>query len=218
MLSETEIKKLFAFAEKKFVHWYDLQIEIVDHLASSIEAEIQSNAALTFEAALDKVYKSFGIFGFARIVQERQTQLAKAAKKRWWQEFRSFFLWPRIILFSLVLLAVWTLAESVSPMVLSPVFLAIYIAASVLLLIYGLRDHRLRKRLLLMQYGASYITFPFIYEFIVATSVEHMSPLSFTFLLTIGMVIKLTSFTVYSKVRSEAEKLYPSVFQTQAGS
>jgi hypothetical protein len=211
-LSETEIKKLFEFAEKKFVHWFDLQIEIVDHLASSIEAEIQSNSNLTFEAALEKVYKSFGIFGFAKIVQERQTQLAKAAKNMWWHELKSLFLWPRIILFLLILFAVRTLSVSVNTEVLSELFLVIYITISLLFLSYTLRDNHLRKRLLLMQYGAVYCSLPFIFEFMVISPFPQMSSLSFTILLTTGIVIKLTSFTLYKRVRGEAEKLYPSVF------
>ncbi len=81
-LSEVEINKLFRFTEKKMVHWYDLQIEIVDHLASCIEDEMTADSKLTFDLALEKVYTGFGIFGFAKIVQERQIQLAKMAKSR----------------------------------------------------------------------------------------------------------------------------------------
>ena len=81
-LSEIEIKRLFEFAEKKLVHWYDLQIEIVDHLASGIEAEMQATSGLTFESALEHVYRSFGMFGFAKIVQERQKTPCQSSKKK----------------------------------------------------------------------------------------------------------------------------------------
>ena len=97
-LSEVEIDKLFQFTEKKMVHWYDLQIEIVDHLAASIEDEMSDDSNLTFDLALEKVYKGFGIFGFAKIVQERQIQLAKMAKNKWWKEFLNLFKWPNALL------------------------------------------------------------------------------------------------------------------------
>lgn len=36
-LNDDQIQSLFDFTKKKLVHFYDLQIELVDHLAASIE-------------------------------------------------------------------------------------------------------------------------------------------------------------------------------------
>ena len=80
-LTEAQIEKLFAFVKKKHVPFYDLQIEIVDHLAQRIEDEIDSTPDLEFEPALQKVYDGFGIFGFAHIVQERQKAIDLMGKK-----------------------------------------------------------------------------------------------------------------------------------------
>lgn len=211
-LSEAEVGQLFRFTAKKFVHWYDLQIEMVDHLASVIENEMRSDAGLSFEAALDKVYKRFGIFGFAQIVRERQNQLARAAKKRWWNELRSLFRWPRIILFLAIVSAVYTLSLSVSPGILSEIFLAIYLLISTAFFIYLVKDTHLQKRLLLLQSGSTYVSLPFTFEFVVAFLYVDLSPLSFTLLLTLGILIKLTSFTLYRKIRGEARELFPRVF------
>ena len=63
-LSSKEIDLLFEFTKKKLVHWYDLQVELVDHLAARIEEEMQADQKLSFEQALEKVYKGFGLFGF----------------------------------------------------------------------------------------------------------------------------------------------------------
>ncbi len=211
-LSEAEIEQLFRFTAKKFVHWYDLQIEMVDHLASQIENELQADASLSFEAALNKVYKSFGIFGFSQIVRERQNQLAQSAKKRWWSELRCLFGWPRILLILLIVSAVYTLSLSVNPGILSSLFLAIYFLVSVLFFGYVIRDVRLQKRLLLLQSGSTYVALPFSFEFVVAFMYMDLSPLAFTLLLTLGILIKLTSFVLYRKIRTEAEALFPQVF------
>ena len=37
-LTKEQIQDLFLFTQKKMVHYYDLQIEIVDHLAEKIES------------------------------------------------------------------------------------------------------------------------------------------------------------------------------------
>ena len=52
-LSKEQIQQLFSFTEKKFVRWYDLQAELVDHLANKIEAEMAADVSLTFERALN---------------------------------------------------------------------------------------------------------------------------------------------------------------------
>ena len=70
-LSKQQIDELFIFTEKKFVKWYDLQLELVDHLANKIEEELEQNPNTNLETALKKVYATFGIFGFARIVSEK---------------------------------------------------------------------------------------------------------------------------------------------------
>ena len=71
-LSKEQIDHLFAFTKRKMVHWYDLQVEIVDHLAERMEEEMNADSKLGFDAALAKVYAGFGIFGFAKIVQQRE--------------------------------------------------------------------------------------------------------------------------------------------------
>ena len=50
-LSTEHIQQLFSFTEKKFVRWYDLQVELVDHLANKIEAEMAADSSLSFERA-----------------------------------------------------------------------------------------------------------------------------------------------------------------------
>ncbi len=212
-LSPKQKATLFGFVEKKFVRWHDLQSELVEDLASRIKVEMEKDHQVTFEAALEKVYKSYGIFGFARIVQEKQLALAQTAKRRWWSEVRSIFKWPRIILVLAILSIVATISVSLDSDLLSGIFLFIYVTISVLFLIYVLKDSGLQKRLLLMQHGAVYVTVPFIYEFVVWSNVDHLTSLSFSILLTVGILMKLTSFKLYRKVRSEAALLYPEAFR-----
>ena len=76
-LDQQHIEELFAFTRKEYVHWYDLQVELVDHLASGIEEEMAADPRLDFQRALEKVYGRFGIFGFSEIVKEK----TKAAQR-----------------------------------------------------------------------------------------------------------------------------------------
>lgn len=210
-LSEVEINKLFQFTKKKMVHWYDLQIEIVDHLASSIEDEMAADSNLTFELALERVYTGFGIGGFAKIVQERQIQLAKMAKKRWWNEFLNLFKWPNIVLVCLIISFIITVAYAVDYRILHEICLDIFVLITLAYYIYILKDSRLFKRLLILHIGSTYFPVLFVFDWWLLTN-HQLSPIAFLIYFSLGVLVRLTSFKLYYNVRRETKLLYPSVF------
>ena len=42
-LTQQQIDRLYQFTRQHYVEWYDLQTELVDHLANAIEAQWQEN-------------------------------------------------------------------------------------------------------------------------------------------------------------------------------
>ncbi|WP_218597962.1 hypothetical protein [Polaribacter sp. NJDZ03] len=104
-LSEDHIDELYKFTQKHYVYYYDVQTELVDHLANDIEEIWEENSNLTFEEARNVSFKKFGIFGFLDVVESRQ----KAMNKRYWKIILRFakewFTVPKIIItFSVFLL------------------------------------------------------------------------------------------------------------------
>jgi hypothetical protein len=49
-LNQEQIEALFRFCEKKSVRYYDLQVELVDHLAERIEEEMKADHHCTHRA------------------------------------------------------------------------------------------------------------------------------------------------------------------------
>ncbi len=106
-LTSAEIETLFAFVKRKGVTYYDLQVELVDHLASEIEQQWLQYPSLPLEQALEKVYTRFGIFGFTEVVEKTQAALARRGRKLWWNYFKLFWKLPRIV-FTLALIGfIW---------------------------------------------------------------------------------------------------------------
>lgn len=105
-LSLEQIDQLYLFTRQHFVEWYDLQSELVDHLANAIETEWQENPKLSFDEALKVQFKKFGIFGFTGVIEERQKGLTKKYNALFWSYYKEFFKLPKIILtlFSIYLL------------------------------------------------------------------------------------------------------------------
>ena len=71
-LTEEEIDRLFGFCTKHYVPEYDLQVELVDHLASGIEDQWAENPDIPFPVALNKTFGRFGIFGFSKIKSQKE--------------------------------------------------------------------------------------------------------------------------------------------------
>ena len=80
-LSAEQIEKLYQFTRQHYVEYYDLQTELVDHLANAIEEQWQQNPKLSFEEALQIEFKKFGVFGFMDVVEQRQSALNKKYNK-----------------------------------------------------------------------------------------------------------------------------------------
>ena len=76
-LTKNQINQLFAFCEKHCVRYYDVQVELVDHLASDIEQQFVMNDNISFEVALQKVYAGFGVTGFGKYMSEKEKQIRK---------------------------------------------------------------------------------------------------------------------------------------------
>lgn len=209
-LSNEQIQQLFRFTEKKRVYWYDLQAELVDHLASRIEEEMNTDNTLQFEPALEKVYKEFGIFGFAKIVQEKSDQLYKQSRRMWWSAFGEFFTWPKVALLALLAYFFWQLGNLLDTKWLMLGLAGAYLAASFVLMRLMYANRKGKRQLLLLQAGTGYSSsFVVVYQIILFSSNDQYGPLKFCIMATLAVLIKLASFQVFFKVRKKAMELYP---------
>ena len=70
-LTSSQIDHLFTFTRQHSVEWYDLQSELVDHIANAIETQWQENPNRSFDEALQLEFKKFGVFGFMDVVEKK---------------------------------------------------------------------------------------------------------------------------------------------------
>ncbi len=107
-INSEEINQLYIFTRQHYVEYFDVQSELVDHLANAIETEWQENSKLSFEDALNKEFKKFGVFGFMDVVEQQQKQLRRKYHAIIWSHFEEFFSLPKIIITILSLLIVYS--------------------------------------------------------------------------------------------------------------
>lgn len=95
-LEETE--QLFIFCRKHYVYHYDVQLELVDHLASAIESQWKDDSELSFEKALRNTFRRFGITGFSRVKVETEKALRQKYNRLLWKYMLEFYRLPKIIM------------------------------------------------------------------------------------------------------------------------
>ncbi len=110
-LTETHIQELYKFTRKHFVEHYDVQTELVDHLANDIESIWIEKPKLTFEQARDESFKKFGVFGFMEVVEQKQNQMNKKYFKTILRFAKEWFRLPKIIFTTLIAFAFYSIQE-----------------------------------------------------------------------------------------------------------
>ncbi len=107
-LSKEQIQELYTFTRQHFVEHFDVQTELVDHLANDIEQILTEKPTLSFEAAKMMSFKKFGVFGFMEVLEES----SKALNKKYWklvlEIFKNYFKLPQLLSVFLIFAIIYT--------------------------------------------------------------------------------------------------------------
>ncbi|MFD1292932.1 hypothetical protein ACFQ5N_03695 [Lutibacter holmesii] len=106
-LNSYQIQQLYTFTRAHFVEYYDVQTELVDHLANDIEQIWQEQPHLTFEDTRTISFKKFGVFGFMDVVEARTKALNKKYWKLVWGFFKEFFKIPQVISTAVIFMVIY---------------------------------------------------------------------------------------------------------------
>ncbi|MEM6376984.1 MAG: hypothetical protein AAF705_02150 [Bacteroidota bacterium] len=139
-----ELKQIFAFLEQKRVRHYDMQIELADHLATSIEERWETNQALSVKEALEMEYNKFGIYGFSKLMEQRKRSVGKRLFVQLNWQILAWLSFPKILpLIAFIMVWAQLLQE------ITPIFLLGGLAAvGCIFLTYGMIKNRIfAKRL-----------------------------------------------------------------------
>lgn len=111
-ITESQIQNLYKFTRQHYVYHYDVQTELVDHLANDIEDIWKENPNLTFEQARDKSFKKFGVFGFMDVIEAKQKQMNKRYWKIIWRFVKEWFSIPKIVITCFIFLLFFTILQN----------------------------------------------------------------------------------------------------------
>jgi len=98
-LTKIETQQIFDFIKKRRLKYYDIQIEIVDHFASAIEANWERYpTAWSFEQKILSVYNELGDKRFRSIVRGKSKMVFRQAYKSAFEYVKSAVKIPQIFL------------------------------------------------------------------------------------------------------------------------
>jgi len=112
-LTKEQIQNLYKFTRQHYVEHFDVQTELVDHLANDIEQIWDKQPNLSFEQAKNVSFKKFGVFGFMDVVSERQKTMSKKYWKILWHFTKEWFQLPKIVLTALLFISFYTICKTV---------------------------------------------------------------------------------------------------------
>lgn len=228
-LRKQDIDRISKFVEGKYVDYYDVQVELVDHIATAIEEKQAVDPGKEFEEALEEVYRSFGVMGFADLVMTKEDAMAKQRMQMWWHECKTWFAWPKVALTVLILLAVYFLAEAgyARHLIYGFQFWMLSLFGYYCLHLWKVkreyRPENKKQRLLLLQSGMLYgmLTVPVLMPFITGAfkmfSYDFAQPVdtpSWYLALLMGLItiVYLAFVQVEKTIFAKAKELYPEMF------
>ena len=108
-LTKHQTENLYQFTRQHYVVHFDLQTELVDHMANAIETSWETNPGLSFEEARDKSFKTFGVFGFMDVLEHRQKAMSKRYHKILWGFAKEWFSFPEVLKTVLIFISAYFL-------------------------------------------------------------------------------------------------------------
>jgi uncharacterized protein YneF (UPF0154 family) len=109
LLTIEQIEELHEFCYFRGVFHYDVQIEIVDHLATAIEKLWETNPILPFDEAMYTIGEQFGgDLGFSTFSQEKEKAVRKKYRRLLWQFVADYYRFPKIIVTIMLTLSIFT--------------------------------------------------------------------------------------------------------------
>lgn len=131
-LTTEQIQRIDDFCEQWGVNYYDVKMELVDHISTTIENLMTNNSQLTFDDAFIEARRSFGEIGFDQIVRQKENAISRNGRKQQLQYLLGFFTLPKILLTIAYILACCAMIKFLPENVMKNIALATMLTSFVI--------------------------------------------------------------------------------------
>ncbi|MFV8334835.1 hypothetical protein ACNQF7_01975 [Flavobacterium sp. RSP29] len=106
-LTTEQIDYISNYVKSFDIKWYELQVELTDHMVTSMEEIWEKDPELTFHQVKQYAENRFGRNGFKVIEEDRTQILRKEFRKAQWNMITEYLRFPKIILGILLALLIF---------------------------------------------------------------------------------------------------------------
>lgn len=110
-LTKEQLLYIKSLIEKRGFNYLDVQIEVLDHIASSVEEKMTENPTLNFDAAVSETHQSFGIMGFSVFTDGIANSIRAKYSRLFWRIFFSAFGYKYVLLLCFSIFGVYKMQE-----------------------------------------------------------------------------------------------------------
>ena len=103
-LSTDQISEIKKFINSRGFTYIEVEMEILDHVASAVEDKLNLNPELSLQKAIHEVHAGFGVFGFATIEEEKQKYFHTILKNEFLKNLKNIVFFKKPLL-NLILIA-----------------------------------------------------------------------------------------------------------------
>ncbi|WP_438964961.1 hypothetical protein [Flavobacterium sp.] len=159
-LNSEQISYIEKYIYKNDIKYYEVYMEILDHMILSVEAILEKDKEISFENTVVKAkVEGFGKFGFNGMISERIKFLRKKNSKEFNTKIREYFNFPKTVM-TISVFVVYFLFISVfeKPQKAHSIIMILVLLAG-LLSIYQIWKFRKKERLFVLKTDVLFMTY-----------------------------------------------------------
>ena len=194
-LNTTQIKHISRLIEMKGVNYYDVNMELTDHMACEVETLIEE-AGLEYMQAVKQVFLRYDRFHFMRIEDKKVKELRKKGRRAILKGLIDYFSIPKIILTIGIFLFTTFILNTIGFSILFYSIFLLMLIITIKLVIYKKKHIKSKPFLQLQMFGGGFTIFLIQISFQTFFSSES----TFETILepvTKGLYIKAFVFTIF---------------------
>lgn len=217
-LTNQQIEYVENYIISKDIKWYELQVELTDHMVSSMEEFWEQDPDLTFHQVKHYAEDKFGRNGFKAIEEERTQILKKEYRSAQWIMIVDYLKFPKIFASLLALIISYKLSFYYDKPVKFLAVLYVFVLASYVPAIYSYFKNRKinGKRFLQIEIsnpvllGFGFINLGLNFGNLCKEWIEQYDVLRLVFCLVyvLGILFLITGKKIYEKSLANVKKQY----------
>ena len=156
-LTKQQINFLYKYVADRGVEYFDVQVELVDHIASKIEEQLDLYPEKPTDEVFEQTLKRFKERGFKQVVKEKEKQVTRQYRRYGWESFKDFFTWPKIFFTAVLMGCLYVFLRGASNQVVKSISENTLLPCAILGFSYGIsvffRNLTMPRKLSFTNYG-----------------------------------------------------------------